>query len=125
MSFPAFKCNELASQDWENSDFSYQIENKFLFVVFKEDENGEDRLLKVLYWNMPYQDRLEAMRVWEEAKRRVMINARDLPRTSESKVAHVRPHAKNKKDVDLTPQGELIVKRCFWLNGSYIADVVR
>ena len=74
---------------------------------------------------MPYQDRLEAMRVWEETKRRVMINARDLPRTSESKVAHVRPHAKNKKDVDLTPQGELIVKRCFWLNGSYIADVVR
>lgn len=125
MSFPAFKCNELASQDWENSEFSYQIENKFLFVVFKEDENGEDRLLKVLYWNMPYQDRLEAMRVWEETKRRVMINARDLPRTSESKVAHVRPHAKNKKDVDLTPQGELIVKRCFWLNGSYIANVVR
>lgn len=124
MSFPAFKCNELVSQDWEESDFSYQVETKFLFVVFKADSNGEDRLEKVMYWNMPYEDRLEAKRVWEDAKIRVAIDARDLPRRKDSKVAHVRPHAKNKKDVDLTPQGEWLVKRCFWLNGSYIAKVV-
>jgi DNA mismatch repair protein MutH len=124
MSFPAFKCKELVSQDWEDSDFSYQVETKFLFVVFKADSNGEDRLEKVMYWNMPYEDRLEAKRVWEDAKRRVAINARDLPKRKESKVAHVRPHATNKKDVDLTPQGEWLVKRCFWLNGSYIAKVV-
>jgi DNA mismatch repair protein MutH len=124
MSFPAFNCLELASQVWENSDFSFQVETKFLFVVFKEDQNGEDRLHKVMYWNMPYLDRLEAMRVWEDSKRRVAINARDLPKKRESKISHVRPHAKNKKDVDLTPQGEWIVKRCFWLNGSYIANIV-
>jgi len=124
MSFPAFKCKELVSQDWEDSDFSYQVETKFLFVVFKADSTGEDRLEKVMYWNMPYEDRLEAKRVWEDAKRRVAIDARDLPKRKESKVSHVRPHATNKKDVDLTPQGEWLVKRCFWLNGSYIAKVV-
>ncbi len=124
MSFPAFKCEELVTQDWEDSDFSYQVETKFLFVVFKADANGEDRLEKVMYWNMPYEDRLEAKRVWEDTKIRVGINARDLPKRKESKVAHVRPHATNKKDVDLTPQGEWLVKRCFWLNGSYIAKVV-
>jgi DNA mismatch repair protein MutH len=124
MSFPAFKCIEIASQDWEDSDFSYQVETKFLFVVFKADSNGEDRLEKVMYWNMPYEDRLEAKRVWEDAKCRVTIDARDLPKRKDSKVAHVRPHATNKKDVDLTPQGEWVVKRCFWLNGSYIAKIV-
>ena len=124
MSFPAFKCKELVSQDWEDSDFSYQVETKFLFVVFKADSNGEDRLEKVMYWNMPYEDRLEAKRVWEDAKMRLAIDARDLPKRKDSKVAHVRPHATNKKDVDLTPQGEWLVKRCFWLNGSYIAKVV-
>ena len=124
MSFPAFKCLELATQDWEDSDFSYQVETKFLFVVFKEDRQGLDRLHKVMYWNMPFEDRVEAKRVWEDAKRRVLLDARHLPRRSESKVAHVRPHAKNKKDVDLTPQGNLIVKRCFWLNGTYLAKVV-
>ena len=124
MSFPAFKCKELVSQDWEDSDFSYQVETKFLFVVFKADSNGEDRLEKVMYWNMPYEDRLEAKRVWEDARMRLAIDARDLPKRKDSKVAHVRPHATNKKDVDLTPQGEWLVKRCFWLNGSYIAKVV-
>lgn len=124
MSFPAFKCVELATQDWEDSDFSYQVETKFLFVVFKQDHLGLDRLQKVMYWNMPFEDRIEAKRVWEDAKRRVLIDARDLPRRRESMIAHVRPHAKNKKDVDLTPQGELIVKRCFWLNGTYLAKVV-
>jgi DNA mismatch repair protein MutH len=124
MSFPAFKCKELVSQDWEDSDFSSQVETKFLFVVFKADSTGEDRLEKVMYWNMPYEDRLEAKRVWEDAKRRVAIDARDLPKRKESKVAHVRPHATNKKDVDLSPQDEWIVKRCFWLNGSYIAKEV-
>ncbi len=124
MSFPAFKCNELVLQDWEDSDFSYQVETKFLFVVFKADSNGADRLEKVMYWNMPYADRLEAKRVWEDTKVRVAIDARDLPKRKDSKVAHVRPHATNKKDVDLTPQGEWLVKRCFWINGSYIAQVV-
>ena len=124
MSFPAFKCNELVSQNWEDSDFSYQVETKFLFVVFKADSSGEDRLEKVMYWNMPYEDRLEAKRVWEDTKIRVVVDARDLPKRKDSKVAHVRPHATNKKDVDLTPQGEWLVKRCFWLNGSYIAKVV-
>ena len=124
MSFPAFNYIELSNQDWEDSDFSYQIETKFLFIVFKEDENGEDRLQKVMFWNMPFEDRMEAMRVWEDAQRRVNINARDLPKKRESKVAHVRPHARNKKDVEITPQGDWLEKKCFWLNGAYIAKVV-
>lgn len=124
MSFPAFSFLELQEQDWEESDFSHQVETKFLFVVFQADIHGEDRLKKVMYWNMPYEDRLEARRVWEDARRRVSINAKDLPRRRESKISHVRPHGRNCKDVDLTPQGEWITKKCFWLNGSYIARVV-
>jgi DNA mismatch repair protein MutH len=124
MSFPAFVCDEVVNQDWEDSDFANQIENKFLFVVFKKDEKGIDRLIKVMYWNMPYEDRLEAERVWKDAKTRLLKNGLDLPKSSESNIAHVRPHAKNKKDMDITPQGELVVKRCFWLNKAYIASVV-
>ena len=124
MSFPAFKCLDLVNQDWEDSDFSYQVETKFLFIVFKEDELGVDRLFRVMYWNMPYEDRLEAKRVWKLSKARVLTDARNLPKRKESNVAHVRPHARNSKDVDLTPQGDWIVKRCFWLNGRYLAKIV-
>lgn len=124
MSFPAFKYLEIVEQEWEESDFSDQIEKKFLFVVFQADEFGVDRLVKTMYWNMPYEDRLEARRVWEETKRRIAIDARKLPSKTESEISHVRPHARNGKDLELTPQGELLVKKCFWLNMKYIAKIV-
>ena len=124
MSFPAFISLEVANQEWEDSDFANQIEGKFLLVVFKEDENGVDRLIKVLYWNMPYEDRLEAQRVWNQARQYLVTGYGHLPKSSESRVAHVRPHAKNNKDFDINPQGEKVVKQCFWLNKSYIAKVV-
>lgn len=124
MSFPAFKYLEIVNQEWEESDFSEQIEKKFLFVVFQADEHGVDRLVKTLYWNMPYEDRLEARRVWEDTKHRIGIDARNLPSKKESDISHVRPHARNGKDLDLTPQNELLVKKCFWLDMKYIAKIV-
>ena len=124
MSFPGFKTLEIISEDWEDSGFAEKIERKFLFVIFKTDENGVERLFKVAYWNMPYEDRVEAKRVWEETKRRAAIDAKNLPGASESHVAHVRPKARNGEDKELTPQGEMVIKKCFWLNSGYIAQVV-
>ena len=124
MSFPGFKTLEIINADWEDSVFAEKIERKFLFVIFKPDENGVERLFKVAYWNMPYQDRVEAKRVWEETKRRAAIDAKNLPGASESHVAHVRPKARNGEDKELTPQGEMVIKKCFWLNSGYIAQVV-
>ena len=73
---------------------------------------------------MPYEDRLEAERVWRETKRRVVIDAFDLPGMRESLVAHVRPKAKDGNDKTLTPQGTMRTKQCFWLNARYIGSVV-
>ena len=124
MSFPGFKYLEIVNQDWEDSSFFEKLESRFLFVVFREDDFGIERLDRVTYWNMPYEDRLEAQRVWEDTKLRVRKDASDLPRTSESHVAHVRPKAANARDTILTPQGTMLVKKCFWLNSSYIAEVL-
>lgn len=124
MSFPGFNFLEIVNDEWEGSSFFAKLEHKFLLVIFRADENGVDRLFKVAYWNMPYEDRLEAKRVWEETKRRVSIDASNLPRISESRVAHVRPKARDGKDKLITPQGDMQVKKCFWLNSGYIAGVV-
>ena len=124
MSFPAFDFIQIADELWEDSSFFERIERKFLFIVFKVDSDGIERLEKIGYWNMPYKDRLEAERVWRDTQRRVAINAHDLPGMTESYVAHVRPKAKDGNDKGLTPQGDLRTKQCFWLNASYIADVV-
>lgn len=125
MSFPTFKYMDIVDEQWEESSFFEKIEQKFLFVIFQEGDDGELRLAKVAYWNMPYADRQEAQRVWEDTKRRVAIDARDLPRSVESRVAHVRPKAKNALDTLPTPQGEELIKKCFWLNRSYIAATLK
>ena len=125
MSFPTFKYMDIIEEDWEDSSFFNKIEQKFLFVIFKEGDNGDLRLEKVNYWNMPYLDREEAQRVWEDTKRRVAVDARDLPKSIESRVAHVRPKARNAQDTLPTPQGEQLIKKCFWLNRSYIGDVIK
>lgn len=124
MSFPGFKFLEIINEDWEDSSFFEKLEHKFLLVIFQADENGVDRLIKAAYWNMPYEDRMEAKRVWEETKRRVALDASNLPKMSESNVAHVRPKARDGQDKLLTPQGDMQVKKCFWLNSGYIARVV-
>lgn len=125
MSFPGFSFMGILSENWDESSFFQKLESKFLFIVFKEDKSGEERLEKVFYWNMPYKDRLEAKRVWEDTQRRVAKDAFDLPKISESPVAHVRPKAKNGQDTIPTPQGHQRVKQCFWLNSGYIKQITQ
>jgi len=124
MSFPAFDFIGIQSQEWEDSSFFEKTEKKFLFVVFQPDSEGNERLMKAGYWNMPYEDRKEAEKVWLETQKRVGIDAFNLPGLKESYVAHVRPKAKDGQDKALTPQGSYLTKQCFWLNAKYIGDVV-
>jgi DNA mismatch repair protein MutH len=125
MSFPGFSYMDIVNEDWEESNFFDKIEQRFLFIVFREDEEHVLRLAKVGYWNMPYIDREEAHRVWEDTKVRVGTDASDLPKSTESRIAHVRPKGTNSSDTLPTPQGAELVKKCFWLHRNYIGEIVR
>ena len=125
MSFPGFKFLDIVNEDWEESSFFEKIEKKFLFVVFSPKDSVDEIFQTAFLWNMPYSDRLEAQRVWEDTKRRVAIDATDLPGMTESPVAHVRPKGKDGNDKIPTPQGGMYLRQAFWLNSSYIHSVVR
>lgn len=132
MSFPAFKFKELIQEEWEDSTFgNYLRETRFLFVVYKFDENGELRLKGSQFWNIPYDDlENEVKQVWEktvdvikEGLRVDIVNGvrrNNLPKASENRVSHVRPHAQNANDTYELPDGRMYPKQCFWLNNSYI-----
>lgn len=124
MSFPGFKFLDIVNEDWEQSKFFEKLEQKFLFIVFQADSTGIERFTRALLWNMPFEDRLEAQRVWEDTKYRVGIDATDLPKMTDSSVAHVRPKGKDGNDKIATPQGGMHLKQAFWLNSSYIASIV-
>ncbi|QZY55963.1 Sau3AI family type II restriction endonuclease [Crassaminicella profunda] len=132
MSFPTFKFKEIVTQNWEESDFrNILYETKFLFVIFRYDENDVLRLYKGMFWNMPLKDLdTEVKRVWEKTVNVIQNGIstwkkgkrefNNLPSPSENPVSHVRPHAKNKADIYILPDGRKFTKQCFWLNNSYI-----
>ncbi len=135
MSFPAFEFNEVAKQDWEDSDFCDDLEKRFLFVIFQMNKDESEVIFKnAFFWVMPKQDLLEAQKVWEHAKKVVNegivvtskgnINRNNLPKSSQNKVSHVRPHGKDKNDTDELPDGRKFVKSCFWLNKLYLKEQI-
>lgn len=124
ISFPSFKFLDIVKGNWEDSDLFNLIERKFLFVVVEISSNKDSILKSLGYWNMPYSDRQEVEKVWLRTKNEVAKGAKNLPKQSESNVVHVRPHARNRNDVLITPKGNYEVKRSFWLNREYVEKII-
>lgn len=124
MSFPYFKYRELVDETWEESTFRERLNKRFFLVFFQYDEAEELVFQDGYFWAIPHQDlENEVKWVWEETVRRILQGKADqLPKKSENSVSHVRPHARNKLDTNETPNGQHLVKKCFWLNSSYLKE---
>ena len=151
MSFPTFDFIKLSQEtEWEESElYNYIAPTKFLFVIFQENENGEYVFERVKFWNIPNDDLDEVQRVWartisiirEGVKLKETPNGvkNNLPKQSESEVAHVRPHAifSAYKFMDGTiigdinkyanplPDGQWMTKQCFWFNRTYVEKQIK
>lgn len=136
MSFPVFKFKELVKECWEDSTFgNYLRETRFLFVVYKFDDEKVLRLQGCQFWNIPYDDlETEVRSVWERTKQVLLDgleikvvngkNYNNFPKATENRVSHVRPHARNAEDTYELPDGRVFPKQCFWLNNSYIYEQI-
>ena len=137
MSFPTFDFIKLSQEEsWEDSEFyNYLAPIKFLFVIFQENDNGELVFQCVKFWNIPNSDLEEVGRVWARTvkilREGVVFTAKgncvsnNLPKQSESRVSHVRPHARDSRDTLPLPDGRSMPKQCFWLNNTYIAEQIK
>jgi DNA mismatch repair protein MutH len=140
ISFPNFKYEEIVNEEWDDSNFKDILEHKFLFVFF-QFINEQLVLRKVKFWNMPYQDILEAEKVWIKTKeivskgkivKEVIGSTRytNFPNKSFNSVSHVRPHATNAADTyplptkDKLTKAKEYTKHCFWLNNTYVRDEI-
>lgn len=141
VSSPAFEYIDFAKETWEDSKIKDFYEKKFLFIFYKQTEDGQI-LQKVKFWNMPYEDIIEAKKVWRHTRRLVKsgtivqkVNTNGTRKTNflgknDNRVSHVRPHAKNSADTyplpkrDVVTQAKEYTKYCFWLNNDYIRDEI-
>lgn len=125
ISFPAFDYFDLVNTDFEDSDFLRHLEQKYLFVIYREDSDIRDEfhLDSVMFWQMPESDLPEAKRCYDEMRERVRSgHADNSVKSTENRCCHVRPHGRNNDDTKMTPYGVPVVKKCFWLNAKYIAS---
>lgn len=132
MSFPTFDFIDLSKEgSWEDSElYNYLAPTKFMFVIFQERETGEYVFDRVMFWNIPNDDLDEVRRVWERTVQTIREGiqlirtsrgiSNNLPKQTESPVAHVRPHGRDASDTLPLPDGRMMTKQCFWLNNTYI-----
>ena len=137
MSFPTFDFIALSKEEtWEESElYNYLAPTKFMFVIFQERGDGAYVFDRVMLWNIPNDDLEEVHRVWERTVQTIRRGVRliqtprgisnDLPKQTESPVAHVRPHGKDASDKLPLPDGRMMTKQCFWLNNTYIAEQIK
>lgn len=137
MSFPTFDFIELSQEEeWEESNlYNYLAPTKFLFIIFQENDEGELVFERVKLWNIPNRDLEEVRRVWERTVQTIREGVvleqtsrgvtNNLPKQSESAVAHVRPHGRDGNDRLPLPDGRMMTKQCFWLNNAYIAEQIK
>ena len=137
MSFPTFDFIKLSQEnEWEESEFyNYLAPTKFLFVIFQENNNGELVFDRIKFWNIPNEDLEEVRIVWERTVSTIREGVKlvatptgvsnNLPKSSENRVSHVRPHGRNAADKLPLPDGRMMTKQCFWLNNTYIAEQIK
>ncbi len=137
MSFPTFDFIELSREDdWEESElYNHLAPTKFMFVIFQERNDGEYVFDRVMFWNIPNADLEEVRIVWERTVQTLRAGVRliqtpggvsnNLPKMTESRVAHVRPHGRDGSDKLPLPDGRMMTKQCFWLNNTYIEKQIK
>ena len=136
MSFDLINYTEILEENWEDSDIRQRFENKkILWVVFKTEKNYskqselnlEDIVLhKIKFWNMSIEDLDNDMKyVWQDTVNKIKNGIyNDFIKISDNKKFHVRDKGRNSNDCMLTPQGTFEKKRAFWLNASYIKEII-
>ena len=123
MSFPTFKYTEIVKENWLDSELYETFSTtKYLFMIYQYIDDDTLIFKKAMFWNVPEKDlNSEIKRVWENTVEKIRNNEYDnLPKISESPILHVRPHAQNRNDTYPTLDGKQAIKKCFWLNASYI-----
>lgn len=136
MSFEQINFHDYLNTDWDYSELKEKFEStKWLFVVFKENENNKKIFHSIKLWNMPaedinthlqqfYLDTQKVLRqgvVLTETKRGVSNN---LPGTKDNPICHIRPKARDSADQYQLPDGQMLTKQCFWLNKGYILNII-
>jgi DNA mismatch repair protein MutH len=147
MSFENIDFNQWKNESWEESYIRNRFyETKFLFIVFQYKEQKKDNPNRKLFfkgiklWNMP-ENTIESKikELWVEVNKLLhsglkieyikrgenLVETNNFPKSSFNGVTHIRPKGKDGNDKVELPNGQLITKQCYWLNNSYVSEIIK
>lgn len=131
MAFENIDYQEVYDNDnWFDSRLYEIFSNRFLFVIYKEQTQGKgDYILDdVFFWTMPQKDLDGAEAYWEHIRQNVLDNHIDHQyfwKAGDDKNFHVRPKARDSRDLTDNPNGGKCKKFCYWFNNSYVRQIVK
>lgn len=125
-SFPAIDFRDVVDEEWESSPLVEQL-SSILLVIFHDPRKVvvEAELERVVLWE-PTPGDIDVMRREYEVFRRCISESRpeDMPRESQTRVLHMRPHGRDGTDLVSLPDGRPFRRLSFWLNKDYLRDVL-
>lgn len=129
LSFPAFRYAQLLEEEWESSRLLADA-GFILFLPLEGLTKGTAQanciFREPVFWR-PDHEQLETMHAEWEMFRQEIANgkAKELTPASETKILHVRPHARDGSDTDEAPLVGPVVKKSFWFNPQFVQEILR
>ncbi len=126
ISFPHIRYNEVIHETWTESTFYETITSKFLFVIFQKIEGSKEHIFRgIKFWSISEADLEIVHDVWEDTLEKIRRNDYDnFVRMAEDRIVRIRPHARNREDKTMGADGNMYLKKSFWLNAKYIDERV-
>lgn len=142
MSFPRVKFSDVMDTDFWDSPLLEQIDNIIILPISREKrgERGGHEVLERAFICRLTAEQLEIIEEEYKLYQQFFIHIREVAnkkldtkrfwednfiRSSNTKILHMRPHAKNKKDMDHSIQGVEYTKQSFWFNNDFIQTLIQ
>lgn len=155
LSFPKFSFAELVDERWDEDfdcEFRDLVSNGFILIPVVKNKIKIDGKMKfdtwdtwtignVIYWKAT-KSQLEQIKIeWEMvrdiATKGIKVNEvvkgnriqrnNNLPKASETQIIHIRPHARNSRDLDILYLKLFSIEICwqsFWLNKRFLKHIL-
>lgn len=151
ISFPKMVLKEFAEEDWSESELQDLVDRILFIPTYSRDRKAKDsRVLGTPFFWSPSPEEWSGIQAeWRKYQEAVAAGGAQyhpvlnqegkvqktkagrvkrenkLPKMTETRYIHIRPHGRDSHDLDVDPLGEPTTKQCFWLNKAFVQSILQ